>query len=975
MRRATGIALALFQLSAVHPPSLAAQPAETSPPRVAIEDELREDGPVDVETRKDESAALRTLDTIGNLAFPVAVHVNAVRAPLSSLDSRLAVLERRKIPAWLSVAAPETVDAVPAWRTALRTLFERRRDALTLFEIVVDRQAADVAKFAVQTAATELRSSGSTARVALGGSAMLDTARREAMYSADLAPYVDLLAIAADRADRLRPGIEAWLRAVDPQAGLALRAPEGRATLPYALADRTLEDLGSTVVIRAWRPADLSAPTVRALAPLASLMTHQVSVLDDGAAGVSIVRAGVDVTPATRHRLLFDTDTFSTYLAYWTDRSDEMLGVSLTLAIEGTPVAHDLGGGQRLAVAEYARDAQTGRVRARVPQTGRPMLIDFNEGAMAITDRSEVSAPRQLSIGEIIARHQQQQRTQDAAVRNYVAHARMEQHFRPTVADPGYDIVAENTYFSSQEGVEWEELSFSVNGSKWGADRPPFPLVQPEKVLSLPLQLKFDEGYRYRLDGTDRVDGFECYVVKFEPVRDDSSLYRGTVWIDRRTFARVRVQAVQSGLAAPVVSNDEIQRFRPVTSVGTSPIFLFTELIARQIVLVAGRNLLVEKLVTFSDFRVNDPEFDHKRSSARESNRVMFRETGDGLRYYVKEGGRRVVSERPTLDVKAMAMGVTLDPSYAFPLPIFGINYIDFQFTRPDTQLAILFAGVLAAGNVQRSNFLAKNVDASIDFFAIAVPSTDRLFGPGGEDRTTRVLTWPLSTGLNLGWQATPHQKAIFQYQFRFDGFVKDRTTSEDFVAPTSTVTNGVGGAWEYRRGGYSFVSNGAWFTRAAWKPWGTGTATSRAYLKYSASLSKDVYLDAFQKLHFNGAWFSGRRLDRFNKYLFGMFDDTRIHGVPGAGVRFGEVTMARGTYSINIFEQYRLDVFLEHAWGRDDPGRGGWERIPGTGFALNVRAPWNTILRADFGKSVLPRQYGDLGSMTLQIMLLKPLR
>ena len=49
-----------------------------------------------------------------------------------------------------------------------------------------------------------------------------------------------------------------------------------------------------------------------------------------------------------------------------------------------------------------------------------------------------------------------------------------------------------------------------------------------------------------------------------------------------------------------------------------------------------------------------------------------------------------------------MAMGVTLDPSYAFPLPIFGINYLDFEFRGPDSQLAILFAGVLAAGNVQR---------------------------------------------------------------------------------------------------------------------------------------------------------------------------------------------------------------------------------------------------------------------------------
>ena len=78
-------------------------------------------------------------------------------------------------------------------------------------------------------------------------------------------------------------------------------------------------------------------------------------------------------------------------------------------------------------------------------------------------------------------------------------------------------------------------------------------------------------------------------------------------------------------------------------------------------------------------------------------------------------------------------MGVTLDPSYAFPLPIFGINYLNFQFGSPDTQLAMLFAGVLAAGNIQRSKIGRTHLDASLDFFAIAAPSSDRVYAPTGE--------------------------------------------------------------------------------------------------------------------------------------------------------------------------------------------------------------------------------------------------
>ena len=188
---------------------------------------------------------------------------------------------------------------------------------------------------------------------------------------------------------------------------------------------------------------------------------------------------------------------------------------------------------------------------------------------------------------------------------------------------------------------------------------------------------------------------YDCYVVRFEPAQKGRSLYRGTVWVDQKTFARVKVQAVQTELSAPVVSNEEIQTYAPVVTLEDRPIFLFTGLTARQIILMAGRNIVVEKTVGFTDFDVNTRGFEEARSEARGSTRVMYRETDHGLRYFVKEGEKRVISERPTRSIRALAIGTTIDPSYAFPLPMFGINYLNFEFGNPDTQLAILFAGVL----------------------------------------------------------------------------------------------------------------------------------------------------------------------------------------------------------------------------------------------------------------------------------------
>ena len=196
---------------------------------------------------------------------------------------------------------------------------------------------------------------------------------------------------------------------------------------------------------------------------------------------------------------------------------------------------------------------------------------------------------------------------------------------------------------------------------------------------------------------------------------------------------------------------------------------------------------------------------------------------------------------------------------------------------------------------------------------------------------------------------------------------------------PASTLTNGLGVAWDYRRGGYSLTFGAEWFGRLGWREWGLPEppeAVESDYLKYTASVSRDFYFKGFHKVHLNGAWFGGRDLDRFAKYQFGMFDDTRVHGVPASGVRFGEMAMARGSYSINIFEQYRLDLFLEQAWGRDravrrrvaaDHRHSAW---PSISARRSIPCCGSTPARA-----FLPDRYRGVGSATLQIMVLKPLR
>jgi hypothetical protein len=959
--------------------TIAARTADAAGPRVPR---------VAIQATADRHLPAGVLDAIGTTpAFPVAIRLPLNPGDAASVrdaESAVREYESRHLKLWLAIPMPASAQEVDAWRAALRRWLAAHKPSLAILELRLPAQPGEAAAFAIRAAATDLRVASQTALLAIGGDS-LPPDHVGALLTRDLAAYVDLVAVArVSDAPAMLAAIASQAPAVTAVvASIGLPANPREAAGAYA-AD-VIGALGTRVeAVCANGSADGLAAALRAIRPAAGLLTGDVDAVDAKSSSLQLSDAAGPMSTPPSTRLLFENKTFGTFVFYDMPAAPAPLHVRVNVPVEGSPMVYDLTTGTGQRASGYRRDGAM--VELDAPRTGRPTLIDFNADATgeALAARAEVSAERQLTVEEIIARHRQQQTAQDAAVNHYQASVRMEQHFRPTLTDPGYDVVTENRYFSSSDGVEWEELSFSVNGSHFDPkNRPPFPLLQPEKVLSLPLQLRFSDDYRYRLSGTERVDGFDCYVVKFEPVDQRQSLYRGSVWIDRRTFARVRVSAVQTNLSAPVISNEEDQRYAPAATIDGRPMFLLSTLSARQIVMIAGRNLLVERSVVFRDIKVNDSSFTEARVSARRGDNIMYRDTDKGIRYFVKSGDTRVVSDRATTKAKAAAMGVTIDPSYAFPLPIFGINYLNFAFRNPDTQFAMLFGGVLAAINIQRPKIPHTPFDASLDFFGIAVPSSDRVYDSAGEHPDERVITWPLTTGINFGWQYTAFQKATFQYQFRFDGYHKDTTTSDSFVVPSSTTTNGLGGAYEYRRGGYSLVVNGAWYGRSSWKAFGQpdpGTADQgleppeRTYVKYSANLSRDFFLGPLQKIHVNGGYFGGDRLDRFSRYQFGLFDDTRIHGVPASGVRFDDLAMARGSYTFDVLQMYRFDLFLDQAWGRDLSAGRDWQPITGLGVAFNVRAPYNTILRADIGHAWLPAQYRGIGSTVVQILLLKPL-
>lgn len=876
---------------------------------------------------------------------------------------------------------PRSVEALTDWGRFVRAVTTKYRGSVRGYVFGVRaagavRPSAREDGFFIKTTSVNVRAGDAQAATIVGGINDADAEWLQALYAEDIAPYVDAIGL---NAGSTSPAVLAAIEKSDASSAILLLG-EPLGAVPDAGArrfvTRQLAVIGSKISGATYTgPQPVVAATLAPIGTLRGMFEQEIVALDPTASAPKLTRGGVDVTSEVQYRIVFGVGTLTNYMIY--EGGTAPFEITLVEPTGTRPAIVDVIRGTRTAPRAFRYDAPKQTAVVELAPATRPQVVDWDTGQISgFVQRDEVQSKALPTVAEIISRHQQALTAQDALLRTYVTNARMDQHFRPNAIEGGFDVVTENKMFVEGTQTEWEELSFTLNGTRWGPNRPAFPLLQAEKVLSLPLDLRLDADYRYQMAGVEDVEGRPAFALRFDPVDDEKSLYRGTVWIDRETYRKVKVQTVQTKLVSPILSSEEIQFFGEVGQLEGQPIHLMRRLVGRQIMLIAGRNLMVERGIKFDAFQLNPADFETQRAGARGGNNIMYRDTNAGLRYLAKKDGERVIQEATTSAAAAL-LGVTYDPSYDYPLPLLGVNYLIFNFLgNKDTQAAVVFGGVLALVNVQRAKLIGERVDGSLDLFAIAVKGNDRAYDEEGEIEGQRLNTRPFSTGVNLGWQIGQFQKIFGNYQFRYDAIFSTEATADSFTVPVSTVTNGLGGGVEWKQAGYAFVAAGMKNHRAQWEEWGEPgdyRPEDKTYLKYSASLTKD-FVFGFHKIHLNAAYYGGKRLDRFSAYQFGLFDENKVHGVPSSGVRFGELAMFRGSYAFNVFEQHRLEVFFDSAYGRDYRVPTEWRPITGIGIGGNTRGPFNTLLRGDCGKSFLPARYRGAGSIVLQIQVLKPL-
>ncbi len=609
-------------------------------------------------------------------------------------------------------------------------------------------------------------------------------------------------------------------------------------------------------------------------------------------------------------------------------------------------------------------------------------------------EQVETEGTRELTAEEILARYQQVQRSEDDRLERWIAEARIDYHAKLAQGGSSIEVSIDARYFWERGGsLEWEETGYRVNGNRVRWEKfPEIPLIQPEKVFTLPLDLTLDRTYRYRSLGRETIEGREAYVLEFVPADPavDRSLYRGRVWIDAHEFYRAKVALLQTRVESPVLSNEELDHYERQVDGQGGEFRLLARTSGQQNWSVGGRTVVVRREVTFERYSVNPApeEFARQRAEAYASDRRMIRDTDEGIRYLARNpDGTRTVKPVDTNQWLAAA-GAFEDSASGGVQGFAGANYFDYDLADRGIQVNALLGGVLYLLTASKPD-VGGGTSATLDAFASAIYFADQVF-VGQEELDAETVDaraqsvdlrfgLPLSTFVRLnlvggvGFQQyddnDDSNAALAAYNAAHPG------QSVRLVVPQDHRELDLGLELEFNRRGYSVVGNATWSDRSDWAAFGpfddsTGEfvhfdPASASYVpgapdpveerfaRYGVTASREWYLPSFQKLRAELQWLDGSRLDRFSSYQFSLFGEDRLNGFAGTGVRFDRGWIARAGWSFNLFEAIRFDAVLETSGVNERGAPDAWSSFSGAGLAATVLGPWKTVWNVSYGRAI----------------------
>jgi len=622
--------------------------------------------------------------------------------------------------------------------------------------------------------------------------------------------------------------------------------------------------------------------------------------------------------------------------------------------------------------------AKGGHFLVGVQPVQRPFLLtlDHTEKPSVTKEAISVATERGISVQEIIRNHQAYKSYQESIAPRYIARDATKLRFTLEGGEAIEATIAGDYFFDPHGAADWVWQDFYINGVKWKYGRiPELPLIQPEKVTQLPLDIHLTNEYRYELVRETELNGYRTYEVRFEPppnAPQSLPLYRGTVWIDSRTWARIRISMIQMNLTGEILSNEESVDFQPFARASHAPltsadvaksdpreiVWLPIDVNAQQVISAAGHANPVLRRTTFSDFRIEPPDFAERHQIAAASDARIVRETQQGMRYVEKNAaGERVVREGFNTARSFMVGGVHHDAGLDYPvLPLGGIDYFNFDYHHTGIQTNVLFAGVLLTGNITDPNVRNTRTNLGVDFFGIAVPTTNSIYRFGIEEKGEAVKALPTSINARVGHPFLTFGKFDFSLGVQHITYQRADTTASGFEVPADTFVISPGIDLQYARWGYTFAGYYDYNARTSWRPWGIPSEynpNQKTFTDFGGEISKSFYLPRFQRIGFELNYLDGQRLDRFGKYELGFFGSQRIHGIRSGSVRAEKAVLGHFSYGFVFSDQFRLEAFYDQGLITDRVAGYHNEPFQGIGIGGQTVGPYGTLLRLDIGRTI----------------------
>jgi hypothetical protein len=622
-----------------------------------------------------------------------------------------------------------------------------------------------------------------------------------------------------------------------------------------------------------------------------------------------------------------------------------------------------------------------------------------SEADQTLYNRVEVKSGVELSIEEIIARWQQNREVQKQKLENYMASSFMSFHFEATNLEPGFDISMKLKQFFSRDGqMEQAQKEFYLNGVKFGGNHEfPLPEIEPEKVMTPPLELKLNERYDYKLLGTERVNGIMCFVIGVEPKVGGETLYSGKIWIDGTTFREVKQSLSQRGVKSNVLVNVETQNFELVRDDKGNQFNLLRSITAQQLLNAAGRDFVLQRTVQFSDYIINTANFSAVLEVEHRSDDPMFRETDQGWRSLRKKNGDRVLVEQSARSVKSRVGGLMYGGTFNFPIPFLGTSTVDFDFHHTGAQLSTFFAGPILITDLSKQ--LQPKFRVALDLALTGVPGQNRIYSNNIELLQGEVWTWEQTTGVRASWQASTHLSLTASNYFAYDNFLRTSQADEQYELPRNGLNVLPGLEMKYNRDGYVFDAQGTRGERIGWRPFGCaslapspagcGTVSpnpppenalllrpqQKAFTLYDAEFSKDYYIRKFTKGGWDVSYWGGDQLDRFSRYFPSFLSSPRLHGIPPGTDSFDAIAMANVHYGFNLMDLVKIDGMYAYARARNLDESLRYRKFDGLEVNFNAPAPWGTLLQGTVSYALDGNIERYNSRWAVYILIFKPLR